>query len=140
MGFALDAKLGYLINPDFALLLTTNVSVYDYSGFGRNRKRDFGVLAPAVQYWLNDQFWILGGVGLGGDNPVFWDIRNPDNDPLETKYYPGLGIVSAVGYEIYQRKSFAIDLKAKITYRNVRLQEGKTNGVSFAFLLGVNLY
>jgi hypothetical protein len=139
-GFALDAKLGYMLKPNLALLLTTNVSVYDYSGFGRNRKRDFGILAPALQYWLNDRFWILGGVGLGGDNPVFWDIKNPDNDPLETKYYPGLGVVGVIGYEIYQRKSFAIDLKAKATYRNVQLQEGRTNGLSFAVLLGVNLY
>lgn len=140
LGFALDLKLGYMIKPDFALLLTTNVSVYDYSGFGRDRKRDFGIVAPAVQYWVNDRFWILGGAGLGGDNPVFWDIKNPDNDPLETKYYHGLGIFGAVGYEIYQRKNVAIDLKTKVSYRNVKLQEGGTNGFSFALLLGINLY
>ena len=139
-GVALDAKVGYMVKPHLALLLTTNVSVYDYSGFGRNRKRDFGVVAPAVQYWVSDRFWVLGGAGLGGDNPVFWDLKNPDAAPLETKYYPGLGVVAAVGYEIYQRNSLAIDLKMKITYRNVAMQEGPTNGVTLAVLLGVNLY
>ena len=59
---------------------------------------------------------------------------------LETKYYNGLGFVTAVGYEIYQRKNMALDLKTKISYRNVEMQEGKTNGVSFAFLLGINFY
>lgn len=142
IGFALDLKLGYLINPKLALLLTTNVSIYDYSGFGRDRKRDFGVLAPSLQYWFGDKFWVLGGVGLGGDNPVFWDIDfdNVDNDPLETKYFNGLGLVSAVGYEIYQQKNMAIDIKTKISFRNVEMQEGKTTGVSFALLLGINLY
>lgn len=140
IGFALDVKIGYMVKSDFALLLSSNVSIYDYSGFGRDRKRDFGVLAPSVQYWVSDKCWLLGGVGLGGDNPVFWDIKNPDTDPLETKYYNGLGIVTAVGYEIYQRKNIAIDLKTKITYRNVTLQEGKTNGFSFALLLGINFY
>ncbi|GAB2709654.1 hypothetical protein GCM10011495_37560 [Hymenobacter frigidus] len=59
--------------------------------------------------------------------------------PLETKYYPGLGVVAAVGYEICQRKSLAIDLKTKIIYRNVAMQEGKTNGVAMAVLPGVSL-
>ncbi|MBN2778213.1 MAG: hypothetical protein JXR36_11250 [Bacteroidales bacterium] len=142
LGFALDVKLGYMIKPDLALLLSSNVSIYDYSGFGRDRKRDFGILAPSVQYWVNDKFWVLGGVGLGGDNPVFWDIdfENVDTDPLETKYYNGLGFVTAVGYEIYQRKNMALDLKTKISYRNVEMQEGKTNGVSFTLLLGINFY
>lgn len=142
LGFALDVKLGYMIKPDIALLLTTNVSIYDYSGFGRDRKRDFGILAPSIQYWLNDKIWLLGGIGLGGDNPVFWDIdfENVDNDPLETKYFNGLGFVTAVGYEIYRRKNMVLDLKSKISYRNVEMQEGKTNGVSFALLLGINFY
>lgn len=85
---------------------------------------------------------MLGRIGLGGDNPVFWDIdyENVDNDPLETKYYNGLGFVTAVGYEIYQRKNMALDLKTKISYRNVEMQEGKTNGVSIALLLGINFY
>lgn len=142
LGFALDVKLGYMIKQDLAILLTTNVSIYDYSGFGRDRKRDFGILAPSVQYWVNDKFWVLGGVGLGGDNPVFWDIDfdNVDTDPLETKYYNGLGFVTAVGYEIYQRKNIAFDLKTKISYRNVEMQEGKTNGVSIALFVGINFY
>lgn len=142
LGFALDVKLGYMIKSDLALLLSTNVTIYDYSGFGRDRKRDFGILAPSVQYWVNNKFWVLGGVGLGGDNPVFWDIdfENVDTDPLETKYYNGLGLVTAAGYEIYQRKNIALDLKTKITYRNVKMREGQTNGVSFALLLGLNFY
>lgn len=142
LGFALDVKLGYMIKPDLALLLATNVSIYDYSGFGRDRKRDFGILAPSVQYWVNDKIWVLGGVGLGGDNPVFWDINfeNVDSDPLETKYYNGLGFVTALGYEFYQRKNMALDLKVKASYRNLEIQEGKTNGISIALLVGINLY
>jgi hypothetical protein len=141
-GFAVDAKFGYMIKPDLAILLSTNVSIYDYSGFGRDRKRDFGILAPSLQYWVKDKFWILGGVGLGGDNPVFWDIdfENVEKDPLETKYFNGLGFVAAVGYEIFQRKNMALDLKTKISFRNVEMQEGKTNGTSIVLLLGINLY
>jgi hypothetical protein len=140
VGFSLELKLGYMLRPNLALLISSNVSIYDYSGFGRDRKRDFGVLAPSVQYWINDKLWVSGGVGLGGDNPVFWDIKNPDTDPLETKYYNGLGLVTSVGYEVYQKGNFSLDLKTRISYRNVELQEGKTNGLAIAILFGINFY
>jgi len=139
-GVALDLKLGYMINPDLAILLTTNTSSYDYEGTGRARQRDFGVLAPAVQYWLNNKFWILGGIGLGGDAPIFWDIKNPKENKEETKYYNGFGAVAAFGYEVYQDDGFVLDVKLKLTYRNVDLQEGNTTGLSTAILFGVNFY
>jgi hypothetical protein len=50
---------------------------------------------------------------------------------LETKYYNGLEFVTAVGYEIYQKKNIALDFLKKITYRNVALQKGKTGNVCF---------
>lgn len=139
-GFGFDLKLGYMIKPNMALLLTSNVSGYDYSGIGRSRKRDFGVLAPTVQYWFRERFWALTGIGLGLDAPVFFDIEDPDNQKEETGYHSGLGIVAAVGYEFYQGKNFAIDLKARMTYRNVDITEGKTTGVSPTILIGINFY
>lgn len=137
----LDFKIGYMINPRLALLLTSNVSIYDYSGFGRNRKRDFGVLAPSVQYWLNKKLWLLGGIGIGGDNPVFWDIKSPDEDPLETKYFSGFGFVSSIGYELFRlNNNLVVDIKARVMYRNVKLQEGDTTGLSYGILMGINFY
>lgn len=137
----IDLKIGYMLNSNLAILLTSNISIYDYSGFGRDRKRDFGIIAPSAQYWLHDKFWLLGGIGIGGDNPVFWDIKNPDTDPLETKYYSGLGVVTAVGYEVFQSKNnFTIDIKAKAMYRKVQLQEGNTTGFSYGILVGINFY
>ena len=138
--FGLGFKLGYMINSNIALLLSSNVSGYDYTGIGRSRKRDFGVLAPTVQYWFRERFWVQGGIGLGLDAPVFFDIKDPDLDKEETVYHVGLGMVGAIGFEFYQAKNFAIDLKARVTYRNVGITEGKTTGVSPSILIGVNFY
>lgn len=138
--FGFDFKLGYMVKPNIALLLTSSVSGYDYSGIGRSRKRDFGVLAPTVQYWLGDKFWVLAGIGLGLDAPVFYDIKDPDNHEEEIEYHSGLGIVGAVGYEFYQGKRFALDLKVRMTYRSVIITEGKTTGVSPSMLIGINFY
>lgn len=138
--FGLDLKLGYMIKPNIAILLTSNVSGYEYSGIGRTRKRDFGVLAPSLQYWFKERFWLLGGIGLGLDAPVFFDIKDPETNKEETEYHGGLGIVGAIGYDIYQGKKFVIDLKARITYRNVNITEGKTSGISPSLLIGINFY
>lgn len=138
--FGLDLKFGYMIKPNLAILLTSNVSGYDYSGIGRDRKRDFGILAPSIQFWLNDRFWILGGIGLGLDAPVFFDIENPDTDPEETAYYSGLGLIGSAGYELYQKKKFTIDLKTRVGYRNLQITEGKTQGVSIGLLIGINFH
>jgi hypothetical protein len=129
-----------MLRPNLALLLSSNVSSYDYSGLGRDRKRDFGIIAPTLQYWLSDRFWVLGGVGLGVDAPIFWDIEKPEINKEEAKYYAGLGVVTALGFEIYRKKNFALDIKTRLTYRNVKLQEGRTSGFSPALLLGVNFY
>jgi hypothetical protein len=138
--FSFDLKAGYMIKSNIALLITSNVSGYEYSGIGRSRKRDFGVLAPTVQYWFRDRFWALAGIGLGLDAPVFFDVKDPDNHEEEIAYHTGLGIVGAIGYELYQGGRFTIDLKARMTYRNVNIAEGKTAGVSPSILMGINFY
>lgn len=138
--FGLDLKAGYMLNPNLALLLTSNVSGYDYAGIGRPRKRDFGVVAPTVQYWFRDKLWVMGGAGLGVDAPVFFDLEDPDNNKEETVYHTGFGAVAAIGYEFYQGKKFTLDLKARTTYRNVNIVEGNTSGISPSILLGFNFY
>ena len=97
-------------------------------------------MAPTVQYWFRDRFWALAGIGLGLDAPVFFDVKDPDNHEEEIAYHTGLGIVGAIGYELYQGGRFTIDLKARMTYRNVNIAEGKTAGVSPSILMGINFY
>ncbi len=138
--FGVGFKIGFMLKSNMALLLTSNVSGYDYTGIGRSRKRDFGVLAPTVQYWLGDRFWVMGGIGIGLDAPVFFDIKDPDNNKEETVYHAGLGAIGAIGYEFYQGKKFTIDIKARMTYRNIDLAEGNTTGVSPSILIGINFY
>ena len=140
LGLGLDFKVGYMLQPNLALLLSTNISSYNYSGVGRDRTRDFGIVAPTIQYWLNDKLWVLGGVGLGVDAPISWDIKNPDVNKKETQYYTGLGVVMALGFDIFRKKNFTVDIKTRLSYRNVQLQEGRASGFSPAVLIGINFY
>ena len=135
---ALNWKVGYMLNPKLAILLNGAVSIYEYDLTDRKRLRDFGGVFASAQYFVKDKFWLLGGVGIGTDAPVFYDLK-PENT-VETKYYSGLGLVSSVGYEIYRKKNFALDVQARINYSSVALPIGKTKGFTTALLLGINFY
>lgn len=135
---AINWKVGYMIKPKFAILLNGAVSIYEYDLTDRNRLRDFGGVFASAQYFITDKFWALGGVGIGTDAPVFYDIK-PENT-VETKYYSGFGAISSVGYEIFRKKNFALDLQARMNYSSVNLPISKTNGFTTALLLGINFY
>lgn len=135
---ALNWKIGYMVHPKLALLANQAVSIYEYDLTDRKRLRDFGGVFVSAQYFVREKIWILGGIGIGTDAPVFYDVK-PENK-LESDYYSGLGLVSSIGYEIYRKNNFALDLQARINYSNVNLPIGKTNGFTSALLLGINFY
>ena len=135
---ALNWKIGYMLNPKLALLINGAVAIYDFNLSGRPRKRDFGGVFPSVQYHLNNKWWVLGGIGLGTDAPVFYDLK-PDNQD-ELKYHSGFGGITAIGYEICKRKNIAVDLQARYNYSKVNLPTGAIQGNNIALLVGINFY
>jgi len=135
---AINWKVGYMLNPKLALLMNGAASIYEFDLSDRKRLRDFGGIFASAQYFVTDKFWALGGVGIGTDAPVFYDLK-PENT-VETNYYSGLGMVSSIGYEIYRKNNFSLDLQALINYSTVNLPIGKTNGFTTALLVGINFY
>lgn len=135
---AINWKVGYMLNPKLAVLINGAASVYEYDISDRKRLRDFGGVFASAQYFTTNRFWVLGGIGIGTDAPVFYDLK-PENT-IETKYYSGFGVVSSVGYEMYRKKNFALDLQGRVNYSNVNLPIGKTIGFTTALLIGINFY
>lgn len=135
---ALNWKIGYMATSKLAILLNGAVSIYEYDLSDRKRLRDFGGIFASTQYFVTDRIWVLGGIGIGTDAPVFFDLK-PENE-IEKKYYSGIGAIVGCGYEIYRKNNFALDLQARVNYNNVHLPIGKTNGFTAALLLGINFY
>jgi hypothetical protein len=135
---ALNWKFGYAINPRLVLLLNGSVSVYTFDLSDRKRKRDFGGLFPSAQYFVSDRFWVMGGMGLCTEAPVFYDLDTEIE--AETKYYTGFGAITSVGYELIRIKNCAVDLQARLNFGNADLDIGIANGRSAALLLGVHFY
>ncbi|WP_201431770.1 hypothetical protein [Marivirga aurantiaca] len=135
-GIGINWKVGYMLNTNLAVLLNGAISIYEYDLTDRPRKRDFGGIFPSAQYWISDRFWILGGVGLATDAPVFFDLK-PEN-PDELKYYTGVGVISSVGFEFYRTSKLMFDIQARVIYDSIHFPEARVNGLSSSLLLGIN--
>lgn len=125
-----------MISPRTALLLYLPGTVYAYKNEGRERDRGFESIVPAVQYWVGDLLWLLGGVGLGLDAPAFYDIK----EETERKFYFGTAALAGVGYELWRKGRFALDLQGRVHYGNAKLPKGRRDGLAFSLLVGFNFY
>ena len=64
-----NLKIGWMLNPNTALLLSMPGMAYKAQGVDRS----FEGLVPTVQHWVRPNWWINGGVGLGLDTPAFYE-------------------------------------------------------------------
>ncbi|WP_247237294.1 hypothetical protein [Telluribacter sp. SYSU D00476] len=139
-GVAHNWKIGTMLTSRTALLLQGVVTTYRYSGNAaspRERLRGFEGLLPSLQYWVNNRLWITGGVGVGMDNPVFYDVK----DSSEGRYHSrGFKTALNTGYEIWQRKNMTIDIQGRLSHGAVQVPEGTRNSLAADILIGFNLY
>ena len=111
-------------------------TIYTYRGSGRQRDRGAEGIMPSVQYWAMPRWWLLGGLGLALDAPVFWDIK----DESETSYHFGPGVVVGTGWEVLHRNAFAVDVQTRLYYGAPNVPEGRSERGAFSVLLGLNWY
>lgn len=131
-----NLKFGFMVSERTAVALYLPGTVYRYRGEGRRRERGFEAIVPSVQHWWADRWWALAGGGLGLDAPAFYDIDGAE----ERKFYFGGAGVVAVGYELWRRKRFALDVQLRAQYNDVTVREGRQRGWGGTVLVGVNLY
>jgi hypothetical protein len=139
-GMAYNWKVGSSLNSRLAILLQGAITTYQYQGHEdspRARLRGFEGLIPSAQYWVSDRVWVTGGIGLGMDTPVFYDVK----DEREGKYYGGgVKTILGTGYEIWQRKNKTIDIQGRLSYGTAQVPEGKRSSFACDVLIGFNLY
>jgi hypothetical protein len=125
-GVALDIHLGGMITPRLALM---------FDGSAVSHQLGDGALTQAVdtvalQYWVTPRLWIKGGVGVAQ-----MSVSDEDGETVEESE-TGRGALAAIGYELVQSRTFALDLQARVAageYSDVTI----TNG---SVLLGFNWY
>lgn len=136
---AIGWKVGGMISQNTALMLYFPSTFYTYEGdteSPRDRLRGLEGVIPAVQFWPGENWWVMGGVGLGLDAPVFYDVK----EESEGDYYAGVGALAGVGYEFYHRGNFTTDIQGRIHMGTAEVPEGTRKGVAFNILVGFNWY
>ena len=89
-----------------------------------------GLLAGALQYWLADQLWLKGGIGVANislSDPTGADYGNSES---------ALGLLAAGGFEALQGSTFALDVQLRLGYG--AYSSGGASNV--AVLVGLNWY
>ena len=132
-------KIGSMIASDWAIQIVFPSAFYDYQGdpaSPRERLRGFEGIIPSVQFWPRDRWWVMAGLGLGLDAPVFFDVENE----AEGNFSVGIGGVAAVGYELIQRPLWNIDVQARIRYGTAAVTGGTRRSGSLDMLVSANRY
>lgn len=129
-----NIKVGYMLNKRLELLAILPGANYKYN----EKDRGFEAVIIAGQYWLKDNWWVLGGTGLTFDAPAFYTVK----DPKTADFYTGVpAFTFATGYEVWRKGRFALDLQYRIFFGKSNLSNnGQREGISNMFIVGFNWY
>ena len=127
-----NLKLGWMVNDRLAILGIYSGMSYEYQG----KDRSFDSFMPTVQYWVKDRWWVNAGAGLAMDFPAFYK----DNIEEEDWNFGG-AVALSTGYELVQKKNFALDLQTQLQMGWANLDNDKNrDAVIFSIGLGFNWY
>lgn len=128
-----NMKVGWFVQDNLAIYLNTPGQIYEKDGSDRS----FEGYIPSVQYWASNKWWISGGIGAALDTPAFYEKRSESNE----KNNWGKGVLLSSGYELLQRKKWAIDIQARLYMASVKLDNGnRREGTAFSIALGFTLF
>jgi hypothetical protein len=120
----LEFHIGGMLNPRMAVLFEAWGLARDVDG-GGTLTNSIGM--GALQFWVNDVFWLKGGLGFGSVRFSYYGTTDTQS---------GLGLSAAGGFEVLQYPGFALDLQLRVAHMSYDFG-GATN---FAFMVGFNWY
>lgn len=127
-----NLKFGWMAtNERLAFMVNIPGMIYEYEG----KDRSFEALVPSLQYWVQDRWWVNGGLGVAVDGPALYEkVKGED-------WNFGCAVVASTGYEIVQRKSFAIDIQTQLQMARAFMDNDQhRDGVVFSLGLSLNWY
>ncbi len=128
-----NLKIGLMLNKKIALLLNTSGMIYSYNDYDRS----FETILPSIQYWMGENWWLNGGIGLAIDMPALYDIKDKMNDDFNL----GCGIGLSSGYELYKKDNFALDFQLQTTLGRTFLKgDGYRDAATISIGVGFNWY
>ena len=123
--------------PNFKIgwRLSEKTAIFGYIPTGVYRKhgdfRAFEAIMPAVQYWLNEKYWVLGGVGINLDFPLIGTDAGG--------FYTGPAVCLGAGVDLWQINNKTIDMQVRYQYGSSKPDDiGARNVSGIDFLIGLS--
>jgi hypothetical protein len=127
-----NIKLGWFISPRTAIYLNTVGQIYESEGVDRS----FDGIVPSIQYWATNKLWVSAGYGASLDMRALYE---PERQSMKTEW--GKGLLVSTGYEVLQRKRWALDIQSRLYMGHVTRNEGgKLEGANFSIGVGITLF
>jgi len=127
-----NLKLGWMVNDRLAILGLYSGMSYEYE----DKDRSFDAFMPSIQYWVKDRWWVNAGAGIAMDFPAFYADNIEDKD-----WNFGGAVAFSTGYELVQKKKFALDLQTQLQMGWSNLENDKNRDVVILSVgLGFNWY
>lgn len=127
-----NLKLGWMVNDRLAVLGMYSGMSYEY----QDKDRSFDAFMPSVQYWIKDRWWVNAGAGIAMDFPAFYEDNIEDED-----WNLGGAVTFSTGYELVQKKNFALDLQTQLQMGSTDLDnDTEREAVILSIGIGFNWY
>ena len=129
-----EIHLGGMVNPRLAVMAEVWGSARNFTDpSGATGDIENVFFGPALQFWVNDIFWLKGSIG-GARRQVNYDTAYGGSSNADDR--SALGISGAAGLEVLQSYNFALDLQ--FWAGNAFYSDANTQNIGF--LVGVNWY
>jgi hypothetical protein len=115
-GAAVDASLGWFVNPRLAVMLdvfaltTADAGINETTGLLYGQSTANALAGVGVQYWPAPRFWVKGSVGYA---------KLLVATVLGSGEASGGGMTLGAGVEVLQRGRFAIDLQGRLSHSEI---------------------
>ena len=129
-GFAGELHLGGMLNPRTALMFDGWTNIHPIPG--TDGQTASTIFAGALQFWLNDIFWLKGGIGLGNTQVSSASVGTIGDAT-------GFAVMGAAGVELVHYLAFALDLQLRAAHTFHPQNEGGAVD-DVAFMVGFNWY
>lgn len=138
-GGAGEFHIGGMLTPNLALMYDVSLVTHQFEGSRGTLTHGLHTIAAQL---FTDRFWVKAGLGAG--QLSYQEDSSDSSDPKESDW--GTAVMLAVGMEVYQGQTFALDLQlrgAAVTYENqdiVGNSEETTTITNVGVMLGFNWY
>jgi len=133
----LEGHLGGMISPRAALMFEIWGADHPWSSGGSSFETVNTFFTGAAQYWINDIFWIKGGLGLAELRETFNDYNGYYANASDTS---GFALFGAAGVEVLQSYNFALDIQFRVGNGFYGRDSNDFSVQNYGLMVGFNWY